>query len=215
MGVWARLRAAGTVVALAAALGTQALVGHPAQAATPGCTPTEPIGVAWTNAGGNTSTLGPCTGEQAEFWVIQWETFANGIVFWTPLTGAVPFLRNPPPAAGSAHGGAALAQAQTRLGMPYVYGDSGPTSFDCSGLAQWAYRQIGVTIPRVTDDQAAAGNYVPHDQLQPGDLVFFDGNSHVGLYAGNDQVLHAPDVGQFVRYTDINWLGVYSTARRY
>lgn len=46
-------------------------------------------------------------------------------------------------------------------------------------------------------------------------LVFFDGNSHVGLYAGNDQVLHAPDVGQFVRYTDINWLGVYSTARRY
>jgi len=94
-------------------------------------------------------------------------------------------------------------------------GDSGPTSFDCSGLAQWAYCQIGVTIPRVTDDQAAAGNYVPRDQLQPGDLVFFDGNSHVGLYAGKDQVLHAPDVGQVVRYTDINWLGVYSTARRY
>ncbi len=215
MGVWARLRTAGTVVALAAALGTQALVGHPAQAATPGCTPTGPIGVAWTDAGGNASTLGPCTGEQAEFWVIQWETFANGIVFWTPLTGAVPFLRNPPPAAGAAHGAAALAQAQTRLGMPYVYGDSGPTSFGCSGLAQWAYRQIGVTIPRVTDDQAAAGNYVPRDQLQPGDLVFFDGNSHVGLYAGKDQVLHAPDVGQVVRYTDINWLGVYSTARRY
>jgi len=92
---------------------------------------------------------------------------------------------------------------------------AGPPVSTVPASLKWAYRQIGVTIPRVTDNQAAAGNYVPRDQLQPGDLVFFDGNSHVGLYAGNDQVLHAPDVGQFVRYTDINWLGVYSTARRY
>lgn len=215
MGVWARVRAAGTVGVLAATLGTQVLLGQPAQAASLTCTPSGPIGLAWTASGGNFSALGPCTGDPAQFWEIHWETFANGIIFWTPLTGAFPFVWAPPVAVGSSHGASALAQAQTRIGMPYQWGGNGPTSFDCSGLTQWAYRQVGVTIPRVTYDQAVSGTFVPRDQLQPGDLVFFDGNNHVGLYAGNDQVLHAPQDGQNVQYININWLGHYESARRY
>ncbi|WP_433449750.1 NlpC/P60 family protein [Streptomyces sp. CA-142005] len=109
-------------------------------------------------------------------------------------------LGDAPPASGRA--GAAFSAAQSRIGSPYVYGASGPSSFDCSGLTSWAYAQAGVSIPRTSEAQANIGTRIyDQSQLKVGDLVFFYGDlHHVGLYAGNGQVLHAPHTGAVVRY---------------
>ncbi|MBC2867256.1 C40 family peptidase [Streptomyces mexicanus] len=106
---------------------------------------------------------------------------------------------------GSGRAGAAFSAAQTRIGSPYVYGATGPSSFDCSGLTSWAYAQAGVSIPRTSEAQANIGTRIySQSQLQVGDLVFFYGDlHHVGLYAGNGQVLHAPHTGAVVRYEAI------------
>jgi peptidoglycan DL-endopeptidase CwlO len=99
---------------------------------------------------------------------------------------------------------AAFAAAQTKIGSPYVYGATGPSSYDCSGLTSWAYAQAGVAIPRTSQAQANAGTHLSLSQLQVGDLVIFYGDQHhVGLYAGNGQVLHAPRTGTVVRYEAI------------
>ncbi|MEU3182876.1 NlpC/P60 family protein [Streptomyces sp. NPDC006923] len=99
---------------------------------------------------------------------------------------------------------AAFAAAQSKIGTPYVYGASGPSSFDCSGLTSWAYAQAGVSIPRTSEAQANAGTRLSQSQLQQGDLVIFYGDyHHVGFYAGNGQVLHAPKPGAVVRYEAI------------
>ncbi|TQK43978.1 cell wall-associated NlpC family hydrolase [Streptomyces sp. SLBN-118] len=106
----------------------------------------------------------------------------------------------------SQRAGAAFAAAQSKIGSPYVYGASGPSSFDCSGLTSWAYSQAGVSIPRTSQSQANAGTRIySQSGLQQGDLVIFYGDMHhVGLYAGNGQVLHAPKPGASVRYESIN-----------
>ncbi|MFE4646561.1 NlpC/P60 family protein [Streptomyces sp. NPDC056730] len=100
---------------------------------------------------------------------------------------------------------AAFAAAQGKIGTPYVYGASGPSSFDCSGLTSWAYAQAGAAIPRTSEAQANAGTRLGMSQLKQGDLVIFYGDlHHVGFYAGNGQVLHAPKPGASVRYESIN-----------
>ncbi|MET7620312.1 NlpC/P60 family protein [Streptomyces sp. NPDC005408] len=106
----------------------------------------------------------------------------------------------------SQRAGAAFAAAQSKMGSPYVYGASGPSSFDCSGLTSWAYSQAGVSIPRTSQSQANAGTRIySQSALQQGDLVIFYGDMHhVGFYAGNGQVLHAPKPGASVRYESIN-----------
>ncbi|WP_406329268.1 NlpC/P60 family protein [Streptomyces sp. NBC_00203] len=106
----------------------------------------------------------------------------------------------------SGRAAAAFSAAQTKLGSPYVYGASGPSSFDCSGLTSWAYAQAGVTIPRTSQAQASYGTRIySQSDLQVGDLVIFYGDQHhVGLYAGNGQVLHAPRTGTVVRYESIS-----------
>ncbi|RII18240.1 putative endopeptidase precursor [Streptomyces sp. YIM 130001] len=113
-------------------------------------------------------------------------------------------LGNEKPA--SNRGAAALAAAKGKIGSPYVYGATGPSSFDCSGLTSWAFGQAGVSIPRISQDQANAGTRISSQSaLQPGDLVIFYGDMHhVGFYAGNGQVLHAPKPGASVRYESIN-----------
>ncbi|WP_327323077.1 NlpC/P60 family protein [Streptomyces sp. NBC_01210] len=100
---------------------------------------------------------------------------------------------------------AAFSAAQSKIGSPYVYGASGPSSFDCSGLTSWAYAQAGVSIPRTSQAQANAGTRIYSESaLQQGDLVIFYGDMHhVGFYAGNGQVLHAPKPGASVRYESI------------
>ncbi|HSX97160.1 MAG TPA: NlpC/P60 family protein [Streptomyces sp.] len=116
-------------------------------------------------------------------------------------------LGNEAPA--SNYGAAALAAADTQLGKPYVSGGSGPNSYDCSGLTQWAYAQAGVSISRTTYTQQNDGTKIGRDQLKPGDLVFFNNLGHVGLYAGNGMIIHAPYPGKVVRYESMSTIGSF------
>ncbi len=105
----------------------------------------------------------------------------------------------------SSRAAAALSAAKGKIGSPYVWGATGPSSFDCSGLTSWAYQQAGVSLPRTSQAQANAGSRLGQGELAPGDLVFFyDDLHHVGLYAGNGQILHAPKPGANVRFESIN-----------
>ncbi len=132
---------------------------------------------------------------------------------------AVPQSAPPPPSGGhlpAVSGGGsraagAVAFAHGAIGKPYVWGATGPGSFDCSGLTQAAWRSAGVSLPRTTYTQINAGRRVSRDQLAPGDLVFFySGVTHVGLYIGNGQMIHAPRPGSTVRVAPIDsmpWAG--------
>ncbi|GGP12039.1 C40 family peptidase [Nonomuraea glycinis] len=105
----------------------------------------------------------------------------------------------------------ALRAAASKLGMPYVWGAEGPTTFDCSGLVQWAYAQAGVRMPRVTHQQWVTGPQVELSQAQPGDLLFWRNDptnpayiSHVAIYWGNGKMLHAPRTGDVVKIAPVN-----------
>jgi cell wall-associated NlpC family hydrolase len=112
-------------------------------------------------------------------------------------------------------GTSALAAGLTRVGDPYVWGATGPDEFDCSGLVQWAFHQVGINLPRTTYAQATVGTPVSRDELQPGDVVFFYSDaSHVGIYAGNGMILHASTFGVPVAVAPIGSTPFHS-ARRY
>ncbi|WP_434588651.1 NlpC/P60 family protein [Streptomyces sp. A5-4] len=116
------------------------------------------------------------------------------------------------PASGRA--GAAVLAAQQAVGKPYIWGANGPTGFDCSGLIQWSYAQAGVSLPRTSQAQRYAGRQVSMDQAQPGDLVAYrDDASHIGMYVGNGQVVHAPYPGAPVRYDPVGMMPVSSVTR--
>lgn len=101
-----------------------------------------------------------------------------------------------------------IAYGKTAIGKPYVFGDEGPNSFDCSGLMQWIFKHFGISLPRTTGQQVGAGYSVPIGQYKPGDLVFssWDGtpHSHVGMYIGNGQILVAPHSGTNVQIQTLN-----------
>ncbi len=121
---------------------------------------------------------------------------------------------------GAGGAGGLLSQAQvvaflkaavSRVGMPYVWGAAGPTSFDCSGLVQWSLAQAGVTMPRVAADQARTGPAVPVSRLQPGDLLFYytdptapDYISHVAIYLGKGLMIQAPEPGMDVQIVPVD-----------
>ncbi|WP_405942149.1 NlpC/P60 family protein [Streptomyces sp. NBC_00207] len=117
----------------------------------------------------------------------------------------------PPPPSDGSRAARAVAFAHGAIGKPYVWGATGPGSFDCSGLTQAAWRSAGVSLPRTTYTQINAGRRVSRDQLAPGDLVFFySGVTHVGLYIGNGQMIHAPRPGSTVRLAPVDsmpWAG--------
>ena len=99
---------------------------------------------------------------------------------------------------------AVINVAKAQIGKPYVWGASGPNSFDCSGLTSYAFSKgAGKNIGRTTYVQLNAGKRVSVSQLQPGDLVFW-GNYHVGIYLGNNQYIHAPQPGQSVKIATIS-----------
>ncbi|MDT8717295.1 C40 family peptidase [Clostridium sp. 19966] len=107
--------------------------------------------------------------------------------------------------------------AEQFLNVPYVYGGSSPSGFDCSGLMQYVYAHFGVDLPRVAQDQAGVGTAVSKDALQPGDLVFFGsaGNiTHVGMYVGGGSFIEAPYTGANVRISDLSYRSNYVCARR-
>ena len=111
--------------------------------------------------------------------------------------------------------GAALRAALSRIGSPYVWGATGPDQFDCSGLMVWAYNQVGKSLPRSSQAQAQGGIPVSRDNLQPGDLViFYDDASHVGMYVGDGNMVHASTFGVPVKVQSIDRFPFHS-ARRY
>lgn len=119
-----------------------------------------------------------------------------------------------PPTADSTPEQRAVTYVESKVGAPYVWGATGPDTFDCSGLMQWAYEQVGVSIPRTSQAQETAGEPVDLDALRPGDLVFFYNGEHVGMYVGDGNVIHAPDAGDHVKSTPVSAMGA-DTARRY
>lgn len=108
----------------------------------------------------------------------------------------------------SATGSQILAEAQKYLGCPYVYGGASPSGFDCSGFVYYVLKQLGYSPYRTPADQYTMGSSVSKDNLQAGDIVFFAGTyasgiSHVGIYAGNGQFIHAPNSRSTVSYSDL------------
>ncbi|WP_245160846.1 C40 family peptidase [Blastococcus sp. CT_GayMR16] len=126
-------------------------------------------------------------------------------------TQAVPSGVIAPSAAAQQAVDTALAQ----VGDPYVWGAGGPNAFDCSGLTQYAYSAAGVSLPHSSSSQSQMGMAVSRSELQPGDLVFFYSPvSHVGMYIGNGQMVHASTSGQPVKVASLDSMGSYNSARR-
>jgi cell wall-associated NlpC family hydrolase len=124
----------------------------------------------------------------------------------TPETGAVV-----PPSGYSG----AVGVAMSFLGTPYVWGGATPGGFDCSGLVMYAYQAVGVSLPHSSYAMWGYGVPVPSDQLEPGDLVFFDGLGHVGMYIGGGDFVHAPHTGTVVQVSSLSsYGGSFVGARR-
>ncbi len=106
--------------------------------------------------------------------------------------------------------------AMRYLGTQYVYGGASPAGFDCSGLVMYVYGQMGVSLPHYTGSQWNMGVPVDRANLEPGDLVFFDGLGHVGIYIGGNQFIHAPHTGDVVKISSITgwYADTYVGARR-
>lgn len=127
---------------------------------------------------------------------------------------------NADPGGGSPNSGSSSAAqqaidfAKAQLGKPYVWGATGPNSFDCSGLTQAAWARAGVSLPRTTWDQVNAGTTVAKADMRPGDLVFFyEDISHVGLYLGDGEMIHAPKPGESVRVEAVDYMPFHSAVR--
>jgi cell wall-associated NlpC family hydrolase len=113
--------------------------------------------------------------------------------------------------------GGVVGIAMRYLGVPYVWGGASPSGFDCSGLVMYAYAQMGISLPHYTGAQWNVGVPVSRSDLQPGDLVFFDGLGHVGIYIGGGQFIHAPHTGDVVKISSLSeswYAATYVGARR-
>jgi cell wall-associated NlpC family hydrolase len=103
------------------------------------------------------------------------------------------------------------------LGVPYVWAGASPSQgFDCSGFTMYVFAQVGVSLPHGASGQYGYGVPVSRSQLQPGDLVFFDGLGHVGIYIGGNQFIHSPHTGDVVKISDMTgwYSSTYVGARR-
>ena len=136
-------------------------------------------------------------------------------VLAAPPAGIPPGDVAPPPAApGSGPAVVAVQAALTRIGSPYSWGAEGPGAFDCSGLVKWAFQQAGVSLPHSSYAQAAGGQAVSTDQMQPGDVVsYYSDASHVGIYIGDGMMVHASTFGKPVVVAPVNNAPIYNVRR--
>jgi cell wall-associated NlpC family hydrolase len=123
-------------------------------------------------------------------------------------------LGNIPAPPSSTLGGQAVAIAEQYLGVPYVWGGASPDGFDCSGLVMYVYAQLGVSLPHNALAQYGALPHVPTSDLEPGDLVFFYGFGHVGIYIGGGMIIHAPHTGTVVQISSMSGEGAIAGAAR-
>ena len=134
-------------------------------------------------------------------------------------TSAAPATEPSPVAAPASGGGnSSLVDIAMRyLGIPYVYAGADPSGFDCSGFTMYVYAQIGISLPHNAAMQFGEGTPVSYDQLQPGDLVFFYGLGHVGMYIGGGSFIHSPHTGDVVKISPLagHYASVFDGARRY
>jgi peptidoglycan DL-endopeptidase CwlO len=132
----------------------------------------------------------------------------------TPSPSQSPPPVSPPP---STHGGV-VGIALRYLGVPYRWGGASPSGFDCSGFLMYVFAKVGVYLPHSSYMQFRLGRFVPRSALQPGDAVFFNGASHVGIYIGSGRFVHAPHTGDVVKISSLgdSWYSsTYVGARRY
>jgi cell wall-associated NlpC family hydrolase len=122
------------------------------------------------------------------------------------------FGPTPDPRGGAA---AAIAEAKRQLGKPYQWGAAGPDSYDCSGLTMWAWRAGGVSLPHYSGAQYSSTTHIPMSAIQPGDLIFYESpSSHVALYIGGGQIIHAPHEGAVVQYDSLYYWNTSMVASR-
>ena len=116
---------------------------------------------------------------------------------------------------GTGKAAEAVSAALSKQGSSYVYGAKGPSTFDCSGLMQWAYKQAGISIGGSTKSQVSEGRSVSASQLKPGDLIFYYSPvSHVSMYVGNGKAVHAPTEGDVVKVDDYQDIAEVTSIRR-
>ncbi len=138
------------------------------------------------------------------------EVAARAVAVAVAAAGDTP-IQPPPTSGGSAVVGAALSQ----LGVPYKWAGASPSGgFDCSGLTMWAYAQVGVSLPHNAAMQHGMGTRIDRANLQPGDLVFFNGDNHMGMYIGGGQFVHAPHTGDVVKISNLDGYPGYNGAVR-
>jgi cell wall-associated NlpC family hydrolase len=113
----------------------------------------------------------------------------------------------------SGQAGKAVSYAWAQLNKKYVWGTAGPNTFDCSGLTMMAWKAAGVGLPHNAAEQYHAIKHVTRSQLEPGDLVFYNGLGHVGIYIGNNQIIHAPNSRTVVKVSPIDVDTLYGYGR--
>jgi cell wall-associated NlpC family hydrolase len=112
--------------------------------------------------------------------------------------------------------GGVVGIAMRYLGVPYRWGGASPSGFDCSGFTMYVFAQVGVSLPHYTGSQWGMGSPVSRDQLEPGDLVFFNGLGHMGIYVGGNNFIHSPHTGDVVKISSMTgwYASTYVGARR-